>query len=317
MAGREGRVGHEFLTVLGSEMSELPLVGVRVLSLAVNLPGPAAAARLHALGATVTKVEPPSGDPLAFGADAYYQQLVAGQNIVHIDLKAGLDALWTRLEETDLLVTSSRPSALARLGLDWTTVHARLPKLCQVSIVGHPGADAEIAGHDLTYQATVGTLSPPAMPTVLVADLAGAERAVADGLAALLHTARTGEGVHREVALSDVALAMAQPATHGMTGPDGFLSGTLPAYGIYDTAEGFIAVAALEAHFWAGLTAQLGVEGSRSELEAAFRTRTATEWEVWGHEHGLPIAAVRGPGSPATGHLIRAATPDATPDEKA
>lgn len=281
-------------------MSELPLVGVRVVSLAVNLPGPAAAARLHALGATVTKVEPPSGDPLAFGADAYYRQLVAGQRVVQLDLKADLAPLWTLLEETDLMVTSSRPSALARLGLDWPTVHAKLPTLCQVSIVGHPGADAEIAGHDLTYQATVGTLSPPAMPTVLVADLAGAERAVADGLAALLHTARTGEGMHREVALSDVALAMAQPAAHGMTGPEGFLNGTLPAYGIYDTAQGFIAVAALEAHFWAGLTARLGVEGSRADLAAAFQARTAEEWEAWGKEHGLPIAAVRTSGSPMT-----------------
>lgn len=300
-------------------MSALPLVGVRVLSLAVNLPGPAAAARLHALGATVTKVEPPSGDPLALGADPYYQELVAGQNIVQIDLKADLDALWTLLEETDLLLTSNRPSALARLGLDWESVHARLPGLCQVSIVGHPGADAEIAGHDLTYQATVGTLTPPAMPTVLVADLAGAERAVADGLAALLHTGRTGVGVHREVALSDVALAMAQPARHGMTGPDGFLNGTLPAYGLYDTASGFIAVAALEAHFWSGLTSALGVEGSRGELETVFATRTAVEWEDWGHEHGLPIAAVRAPGA----HVCNEATSKdtspngTTPEDKA
>ena len=39
-------------------------------SLAVNLPGPAAAARLRALGARVTKVEPASGDPLALAAPA-------------------------------------------------------------------------------------------------------------------------------------------------------------------------------------------------------------------------------------------------------
>lgn len=288
------------------ETSDLPLTGVRVLSLAVNLPGPAAAARLHALGATVTKVEPPTGDPLALGAPAYYDRLAAGQDIVQIDLKEDLDALWALLEDTDLLITSSRPSALARLGLDWSSVHARLPRLCQVAIVGHPGVDAEIAGHDLTYQATVGTLSPPAIPTVLVADLGGAERAVADGLAALLHTVRTGDGVHREVALSDVALAMAQPAAHGMTGPDGLLGGTLPGYGIYDTADGFIAVAALEPHFWSMLTTQLGVEGSRSEVEAAFRARTAAEWETWGHEHGLPIAAVRAPGE----HGANDTTPD-------
>ena len=39
-----------------------PLSGVRVLSLALNLPGPAALMRLAAMGARCTKVEPPAGD---------------------------------------------------------------------------------------------------------------------------------------------------------------------------------------------------------------------------------------------------------------
>lgn len=42
----------------------LPLTGVNVVSLAINLPGPAACARLAEFGAAVTKVEPPGGDPL-------------------------------------------------------------------------------------------------------------------------------------------------------------------------------------------------------------------------------------------------------------
>ncbi|KNX39639.1 CoA transferase [Luteipulveratus halotolerans] len=276
-----------------------PLTGVRVVSLAINLPGPAAAARLSALGAEVTKVEPPSGDPLAFGVPAYYEQLTAGQEVVTLDLKdeTERESLWALLGETDLLVTSSRPSALARLDLGWESVHQRVPGLCQVAIVGHPGDEAEVAGHDLTYQATVGTLQPPQMPTTLIADLAGAERAVADGLAALLARARTGEGVLREVALSDVAASMAQPAAHGLTSAEGFLGGALPAYGIYSTASGFVALAALEGHFWQRVVELLGVEGSRGDLEAAFSTRTADEWEAWGREHGLPIAAVRTPGS--------------------
>lgn len=276
-------------------MSELPLSGVRVLSLAVNLPGPAAAARLYELGADVTKVEPPSGDPLMFATPTYYEQLAAGQRVVQIDLKTDINALWELLADTDLLIVSNRPSALARLGLDWETVHVRLPRLCQVSIVGHPGEGAEIAGHDLTYQASVGTVNPPQLPTVLVADLAGGERVVADSLAALLQAARTGVGAHREVALSDVAQSMAGPVSHGLTGPGGALGGALPGYGIYDTADGFIAVAALEPHFWADLTAQLGVEGSRDELGSAFAGRTANEWQSWAREHGLPIAAIQAP----------------------
>lgn len=164
---------------------EPPLEDLRVVSLALNLPGPAAAARLVALGAQVTKVEPPAGDFLAEAAPAYYAELAAGQRVVTIDLKttAGLAELAGLLDEADLLLTSSRPAALARLGLDWASVHARWPRLCQVAIVGHAGAEADVPGHDLTYQASVGVLLPPVMPTVLVADLAGAERAVADALA--------------------------------------------------------------------------------------------------------------------------------------
>jgi crotonobetainyl-CoA:carnitine CoA-transferase CaiB-like acyl-CoA transferase len=277
--------------------ADLPLDGVRVLSLAVNLPGPVAAARLRALGASVTKVEPASGDPLAVAAPAYYERLAAGQEVVSLDLKAAaaLDRLWALLTDTDLLLTSSRPSALTRLGLDWATLHARLPRLCQVAIVGHPGAQAEIAGHDLTYQAAVGTLRPPDLPTVLVADLAGAERAVADGLAALVQRARTGVGHHREVALSDVATDMAQPVLHGMTTPDGLLGGALPTYRIYAAATGFVAVAALEAHFATRLTEALGVTGSREDLERAFARRPAEDWQAWARERDLPIAAVRVP----------------------
>ncbi len=273
----------------------LPLDGVRVLSLAVNLPGPAAAARLRTLGARVTKVEPTSGDPLALHAPAYYDRLTAGQEVVTLDLKAPaeLEQLWLLLADTDLLVTSSRPSALARLGLDWETLHARCPQLCQVAIVGHPGADAEIAGHDLTYQATVGTLRPPELPTVLVADLAGAERAVADGLAALVQRAHTGMGHHREVALSDVAGDLAQPVLQGMTAPGGILGGALPTYRIYAAATGFVAVAALEAHFAKRLVEALGVGASGAELERAFAQRTAEEWQAWAYQHDLPIAAVR------------------------
>ncbi|HEY1528891.1 MAG TPA: CoA transferase, partial [Candidatus Angelobacter sp.] len=38
------------------------LQDVKIVSLALNVPGPVAAARLTSLGAEVTKVEPPGGD---------------------------------------------------------------------------------------------------------------------------------------------------------------------------------------------------------------------------------------------------------------
>ena len=47
-----------------------PLHGCKVISLALNVPGPVAAKRLKELGATIIKVEPPTGDPLSiYSAD--------------------------------------------------------------------------------------------------------------------------------------------------------------------------------------------------------------------------------------------------------
>ena len=274
-----------------------PLRGVRVVSTAVNLPGPLAASRLAALGASVTKVEPPSGDPLEHIAKVWYDELVVGQTVTVADLKdeSGRAALDELLTGADLLITATRTAALDRLGLGWDVLHARHPRLCQVAVVGHPAPLDNLAGHDLTYQAAHGTLSPPALPRVLVADLSGSERAVSEGLAALVLRASTGVGSRREVALSSAAESMAAPIRHGLTTPDGPLGGALAAYGIYAAAEGHVAVAALEPHFRDRLLGLLEVGGSRAELAAVFATRTAGEWQEWARAHDVPLVAVAGP----------------------
>ena len=180
------------------------LTGVRVVSLAINLPGPLAAARLASLGARVTKVEPPAGDPMTMVAPSWYEELARGQEVVTIDLKdpAGRAEVEQRLAEADVLITSMRPSALDRLGLaDAAQRHG----LVLVEIVGHDGERSEEAGHDLTYQATRGLLDPPSMPRVPLVDVLGSERAVSAALAGLIQRGRTGAGVHQRVVLEDAA----------------------------------------------------------------------------------------------------------------
>lgn len=272
-----------------------PLVGVRVVTTAVNLPGPVAAARLRDLGAHVTKVEPPSGDPLRAVSESAYAELANGQAIATVDLRSpeGRTTLDRYLTDADLLLTSSRPASLSRLGLDWPALHDRHPRLCQVAVVGAPGAEADRAGHDLTYQAAAGTLTPPHLPVVLAADLAGAERAVSEALALLLARATTGTGGYREVALQAACSDLARPRRWGLTGTDGPLGGALPAYRLYAAADGWVALAALEPHFRTRTLASLGVADSVAELEAVFLTRTAREWEVFGVAHDIPLAAVR------------------------
>jgi crotonobetainyl-CoA:carnitine CoA-transferase CaiB-like acyl-CoA transferase len=276
-------------------MTDDALAGVSVVSLAINVPGPVAVARLRALGAAVTKVEPPSGDPLRLASEDWYAALTAGQDVRVVDLKSaeGRAALDELLARADVLVTSSRTAALQRLRLDWPSVHEQFAQLCHIEIVGDTGSGD--AGHDLTYQAANGTVRPPQLPTVLVADLAGAERTVGEVLAALLVRAREGRGAHRVVALSDVARDMAVAAKHGLTVESGPLGGALPAYGLYETADGWVAVAALEPHFWRRLCSELAVDGTREDLEEAFSRRTARDWEVWARERDLPLVAVATP----------------------
>jgi alpha-methylacyl-CoA racemase len=271
------------------------LDGMRAVSLAVNVPGPTAAARLVALGASVTKVEPPAGDPLATVHPAWYDELRSGQQVLTLDLKLATDhaILDELLGPADLLMTSSRPRALARLGLAWPKLHARFPRLCQVAIVGYPAPDQDRPGHDLTYAAAHGLVVPPDLPRTLVADLGGAELATTAAVALLLARERDGEAGYTEVALADAAATFAAPIHHGATTPGGPLGGGSPSYGVYPTEEGWLAVAALEPHFQQQLAELLDLdELTHDALTTAFRARTATDWAAWGHEHDLPLGAV-------------------------
>ena len=153
-----------------------------------------------------------------------------------------------------------------------------------------------MAGHDLTYQAATGLLGEGSMPATLVVDLAGSERAAAEAAAALVARARTGEGIRREVALSDLSETMSRPLAHGLTAPGALLGGGLPVYGIYDTAEGRIALAALEPHFTARLLTALDLapeELTRERLAEIFAHRPATEWAAWASEHDIPLTPLR------------------------
>ena len=275
-----------------------PLQGTRLVTLAVNVPGPVAAARLRELGASVVKIEPPAGDPLAGANPEWYRELARGQEVVSLDLKAAEDRarLDEYLEEADLLLSSSRSLVLSRLGLSWEALHERHPGLSQVAIVGYPAPDENVPGHDLTYQASLGLLTPPDLPRTLLADLAGAEKAVSAALALLVERLRGGEGSYAEVSLAEAAEAMSAPLFYGLTVPGGGLGGGAPEYNLYRSRDGWVALAALEPHFRQRVYEELGLENpGYQHLASVFLSRSAKEWEVWAAERDLPLAAVSEP----------------------
>ena len=257
---------------MSSSSTFKPLRGRRIVSLALNLPGPAALMRLGELGARCLKVEPPgpgqtpagrpiSGDPMGQYNIGAYNTMHEGVRVAQIDLKTerGHAQLARELAKADLLLTSFRPSALQKLGLNWKAVHRAHPALSMVEIVGAPGDRADEPGHDLTYLAEAGLVPGTDLPPSLLADMAGALLTVEAALGVLMQAATSGKGAHRQVALSDAAAWLALPRHWGLTLPSGAVGGAHAGYRVYPCKDGRVAIAALEPHFAASLFAAAGL----------------------------------------------------------
>lgn len=287
-----------------------PLAGFRVLSLALNLPGPAALMRCRALGATCTKLEPPAGDPMAVYQPEAYAQLHEGVEVLAANLKSeeGQALLHDLLARTDVLLTSFRPSALCKLGLDRQSLQARHPALSVVAIVGAPGEAAEAPGHDLTYQAEHDLVDGLALPSSLFADMGGALMATEAVLqAALLKRQGTPvQGRWFEVALSEAARFLALPRRWGLTRPTGAVGGAHAGYRVYACRDGRVAVAALEPHFAAALCQAAGVPASdfqamgevatHQAMAAFFAGQTRGELDRLAIERDIPLQTLPAAG---------------------
>lgn len=240
------------------------LKGVRILSLALNLPGPAALMRCRQMGARCVKLEAPprevsarqlgadrSTDPMALYSRTAFDAMHDRIRIVQADLKTaqGQTALHRELAKSDVLITSFRPSALKKLGLQWATLRERYPRLSLVEIVGAPGPRAEEPGHDLTYLAESGLVPGLELPATLYADMGGSLMVCEAVLQARLQQLQKGRGIRLEVALSEAARYLAFPRTWGLTRPDGAVGGAHAGYQIYQCKDGRVAIAALEPHF--------------------------------------------------------------------
>lgn len=288
-----------------------PLHGTRILSLALNLPGPAALLRCAQMGAECTKLEPlpasgqPSADPMGIYSPAAYGELHQGVRVLqaHLKMDEGQAALHAELARTDVLITSFRPSALAKLGLGWEALQARYPRLSLVRIVGALGERAEEPGHDLTYQAEAGLLAGLQVPPTLFADMAGALMASEAVLQALQARTQHGAGVCIEIGLAEAAQWLALPLHWGLTAPQGDVGGAHAGYRIYPCADGRVAVAALEPHFAARLceAAGLAARGDIAHLRDAatheaiarfLQGQTRAQLEALARERDIPLHAL-------------------------
>lgn len=195
---------------------------------------------------------------------AAYAVLHQGVRVAQADLKTekGQKTLHRELAKADVLLTSFRPSALAKLGLEWKALHKRYPQLSCVAIVGAPGERAEEPGHDLTYLAESALVTGLDLPPTLYADMGGSLMASEAVLQARLHQLHSGKGVRTEIALSDAAAYLALPRQWGLTTPGSAVGGGHAGYKVYPCKDGRVALAALEPHFAASLAAEVGLPSS-------------------------------------------------------
>jgi alpha-methylacyl-CoA racemase len=300
----------------------MQLDGVRVLDLTRYLPGPYATQLLADAGADVIKIEDTGmGDPsrwMTFDAEesegTLFDAVNRGKRSVALDLKsvAGREAFFDLASEADVLIEGFRPGVTERLGIDYDSLREHTPDIvyCSLSGYGGTGPYRTRAGHDLNYAAFSGLLdmtradedAPPRIPGVPVGDMAGGLFAAFSILGALCsrELGNTG-GEYIDVAMTDVLLSFSQalaPDALGGETPrpsETALTGELPWYDIYETADGeYVTLAALEPPFWQAFCEAVGREdlvdahmtsdpstraALREELVELFAERTREEWD--------------------------------------
>lgn len=279
-----------------TEVSALPLAGVRVIDYSHFLAGPHLSRCMAALGAEVIKVErPKEGDAgrahgyFKDGQSGYFLQQNMGKRGLCLDMKdpRGRALMIDLIKTADVFVENYRPGALEKLGLGYKALSALNPRLiyCSVSAYGHTGPDAAQPGFGLIAEAKSGALAmlgePGHAPPLLrmpVADMYAGTHGVAAVCAALYGRERSGRGMQIDLALYDCMISMHdyavqrytfsggvdQPKQTGSHAPDS------PIYGIFSAKDGAIAVAAQVDDAWARLAKLIG--GAALAADARFAT---------------------------------------------
>jgi crotonobetainyl-CoA:carnitine CoA-transferase CaiB-like acyl-CoA transferase len=276
--------------------STRPLSGLTVIEIGHSVAAPYAGMILGELGAEVTKVEnPKGGDPCrGWGppftgdtATAFHAFNRAKRGIT-IDLAdpAQIDKLRALIcDRADVLIHNLKYGALDRYGISADALTAEKPSLiwCNLGAFGSLGPLRDRPGYDPMMQAYGGLMSllgedgrPPVRVSVSIIDIATGMWSVIGILAALQERQRTGRGGVVDTSLYETTLAwMALPISAYLANgeiPMRHGSGLeqIVPYQAFETADGFMMVAAGNDNLFRRLCAAIGRPGLAEE--ARFRT---------------------------------------------
>ena len=277
----------------GPVQGDAPLSGIRVLEIGNYIAGPFCAMQLADLGADVIKVEAPSGGdivrmtgPFKNGESGTFARINRNKRSLALDLKQDDGkAIFRRLARAaDVVIENLRPGAMARLGLDYTSLVQSNARLVYVAASGwgQDGPLAQLPGLDIMVQARSGLMSitgepegDPVKVGVPICDLVCALYAALAVMAALRVRDTTGRGQLVDVSLfeSTMSLAVWEAGRYFTTGEIparlGSAHQTSAPYQAIRAQDGWLTVGATTPKNWQGFCRALGLEALERDARYA------------------------------------------------
>ena len=251
-----------------------PLEGLLVLDFSQFLAGPSAAMRLADLGARVIKIERPGTGDICRqlyitnlkldGDSTLFHSINRNKQSFAADLKnpEHLAQVKKLVARADVLIQNFRPGVMDRIGLGYDEVAKLNPKIVYGIVTGYgaTGPWAELPGQDLLAQSRSGLVwlsgdadRPPTPMGLAVCDLTASAHLVQGILACLVRRGVSGKGGKVEVSLLESILDLQFELTSTFLNDGGKLPQRSTVnnghaylgapYGIYATADGFLALA--------------------------------------------------------------------------
>jgi CoA:oxalate CoA-transferase len=251
-----------------------PLEGLLVIDFSQFLSGPSASLRLADMGARVIKIErPQTGDlcrqlyisNLSLDGDStLFHSINRNKESFAADLKNSSDMAQLRklLSRADVMIQNFRPGVIEKAGLGYEAVRLLNPRLVYAEVTGYgnSGPWRTKPGQDLLVQSLSGlpylngdAAQPPVPFGLAVADIMAGAHLVQGILATLVRRGITGEGGRVEVSLLESVLDLQfevlttylndggkAPVRSEVNNAHAYLGAP---YGIYATADGFLALA--------------------------------------------------------------------------
>jgi len=254
-------------------MNQLPLHGLTVLEFSQYLSGPSAGLRLADLGARVIKIERPgTGDACrrlsiknlwVDGDSLLFHTINRNKESYTADLKSeeGLQQIKKLIAVADVLTHNFRPGVMESAGLGYDDIKTLNPRLIYGAISGYgkEGPWKDRPGQDLLLQSmsglayTTGNENDNPIPFGLsIADSLCGAQLVQGILASLVRRGKTGKGALVEISMMESLLDFQfeflttyhssghLPKRSRNNNGNPLLSAP---YGIYATADGFVAIA--------------------------------------------------------------------------